>query len=92
MCRGAEIWPCPAHVHVETHKSEEMLCLSNPFHCKRSSRLIVPQDMYMRRFLKIEYLNLDYKQELAFCQLKEWEVQEALLSPAKPGFLHGNIL
>jgi hypothetical protein len=26
----------------------------------------------MRRFLKIEYLDLDYKQELAFCQSKHW--------------------
>ena len=26
----------------------------------------------MRRFLKIEYLDLHYKQELAFCQSKNW--------------------
>ena len=70
--RGAEIWPCPAHVHVEKHKSVEILCLSIPFHCKRSQRkMTVPQDMYKRRLLDIEYLDLDYKQDLAFCQLKK---------------------
>ena len=73
--RRAEIWPCPAHIHVEKHKSVEMLCLSILFHCKRSKRkMIVPPGHVQeeRRLLKIEYLDLDYKLEVASCQLKNW--------------------
>ncbi len=59
MWRNTKVWRCcvcPFRFIANTPKEKRLY----------------PQDMYKRRFLKIEYLDLDYKQGLAFCQLKNW--------------------
>jgi hypothetical protein len=71
--RRAEKGACPSHVHVEENEGMELLWLSIPFHDIRSSRkMIIPQGQIHKEVSQIEYLDLDYKQELAFCQLKNW--------------------